>query len=169
VGPAWILIIEENPHLRSLLGWHLEQAKHWVHQSANIEHGKKLIYSYSPSLVILEAELRDGNTLEFCQWLQEQQNCLILMLSSRKTEADIVAGLKSGADDYLTKPFGMQEFMARVQALLRRRGKIIPPISLDYGDLIIDLVHRRVRLKGNIIDLTPQEFSLMYVLALAGG
>lgn len=169
MGPAWILIIEENPHLRSLLGWHLEQAKHWVHQSANIEHGKKLIYSYSPSLVILEAELRDGNTLEFCQWLQEQQNCLILMLSSRKTEADIVAGLKSGADDYLTKPFGMQEFMARVQALLRRRGKIIPPISLDYGDLIIDLVHRRVRLKGNIIDLTPQEFSLMYVLALAGG
>lgn len=93
------------------------------------------------------------------------------MLSSRQTEADIVTGLKSGADDYLTKPFGMQEFMARVEALLRRRRTMSenPPISLDYGDLIIDLVQRRVRLKGNLIDLTPQEFSLLYVLAQAGG
>ena len=93
------------------------------------------------------------------------------MLSSRKTEGDIVAGLRSGADDYLCKPFGMQEFTARVEALLRRRRTIscTPPISLDYGDLIIDLVHRRVILKGNLIDLTPQEFNLLYVLAQAEG
>ena len=65
----------------------------------------------------------------------------------------------------------MQEFMARVEALLRRRRNIScpPPISLDYGDLIIDLVHRRVILKGNLIDLTPQEFNLFYVLAQAEG
>lgn len=166
---ACILIVEGNSHLRSLLGWHLQQVEHWVHQSASILHAKELLYTSCPNLVILEAELPEGNSLEFCQWLWQQQQCMILMLSSRKTEADVVAGLKAGADDYLTKPFGMQEFMARVEALLRRRRTITPPISLDYGDLIIDLVHRRVRLKSNIIDLTPQEFSLLYVLAQAEG
>ena len=169
MGSTCILIVEGNSNLRSLLGWHLQQVGHWVHHSANIIHAKELLYTRCPNLVILEAELPEGNSLEFCQWLQKQQQCLILMLSSRKTEADIVAGLKAGADDYLTKPFGMQEFMARVEALLRRRRSITPPISLNYGDLIIDLVHRRVRLKGNLIDLTPQEFSLLYVLAQAGG
>ena len=171
MGDACILIVEGNVHLRSLLAWHLQQSKHLVHQSADVDHAKKLIYAHCPSLVILETDLPDGNSFEFCQWLQQQQQCLILMLSSRKTEADIVAGLKSGADDYITKPFGMQEFMARIEALLRRRRSIssTPPISLDYGDLIIDLVHRRVILKGNLIDLTPQEFNLFYVLAQAEG
>ncbi|ABG50112.1 two component transcriptional regulator, winged helix family [Trichodesmium erythraeum IMS101] len=171
MGDACILIVEGNVHLRSLLAWHLQQSKHLVHQSADVDHAKKLIYAHCPSLVILETDLPDGNSFEFCQWLQQQQQCLILMLSSRKTEADIVAGLKSGADDYITKPFGMQEFMARIEALLRRRRSIssTPPISLDYGDLIIDLVHRRVIFKGNLIDLTPQEFNLLYVLAQAEG
>ncbi|MDE5069522.1 MAG: response regulator transcription factor [Trichodesmium sp. St4_bin8_1] len=171
MGDACILIVEGNVHLRSLLAWHLQQSKHLVHQSADVDHAKKLIYAHCPSLVILETDLLDGNSFEFCQWLQQQQQCLILMLSSRKTEADIVAGLKSGADDYITKPFGMQEFMARIEALLRRRRSIssTPPISLDYGDLIIDLVHRRVIFKGNLIDLTPQEFNLLYVLAQAEG
>ena len=168
---ACILIVEGNPHLRSLLSWHLQQSKHSVHQSANVDHAKKLIYTHCPSLVILETDLPDADTLEFCQWLQQPQQCLILMLSSRTTEGDIVAGLRSGADDYLCKPFGIQEFMARIEALLRRRRTIscTPPISLDYGDLIIDLVHRRVILKGNLIDLTPQEFNLLYVLAQAEG
>ncbi|MDY7004453.1 MAG: response regulator transcription factor [Cyanobacteriota bacterium] len=171
MGAACILIVEENPRLRSLLGWHLQQTNHSVHQSANIHHAKKLIHTHCPNLVIMEADLPDGNSLEFCQWVQQHQQSLIFMLSSQTTEADIVAGLKSGADDYLAKPFGMQEFMARVEALLRRQRSIScsPPISLDYGDLIIDLVHRRVSLKGNSIDLTPQEFSLLYVLAQSGG
>jgi two-component system, OmpR family, response regulator len=92
-----------------------------------------------------------------------------LMLSARNTEADIVEGLRAGADDYLTKPFGMQEFLARVEALTRRRATMPPPAALECGDLKIDLVHRRVRFKGNLIELTPQEFSLLYVLAQAGG
>jgi two-component system OmpR family response regulator len=91
------------------------------------------------------------------------------MLSARNTESDIVAGLRAGADDYLTKPFGMQEFLARVEALIRRTRTITAPASLDYGDLKIDLIQRRVRLKNELIDLTPQEFSLLYVLAQAGG
>ena len=94
---------------------------------------------------------------------------MILMLSACNAEPDIVERLRSGADDYLTKPFGMQEFLARVEALIRRRRSSAPPAHLDFGDLKIDLVHRRVRFKGELIELTPQEFSLLYVLAQASG
>jgi two-component system, OmpR family, response regulator len=169
VGSASISIVEGNPHLRSLLGWHLQQVGHWVHQSADINHAKEVFYSHQPSLVILDAELSDGEGLEFCRWLQQQQQSLILLLSARNSEGDIVEGLKSGADDYLTKPFGMQEFMARVEALMRRNRTAVPPALLECGLLKIDLVQRRVRLHEEHIELTPQEFSLLYVLAQAGG
>jgi two-component system OmpR family response regulator len=169
VGAFCIQIVEGNPHLRSLLGWHLQQAGHVVHQSADIHQAREVFLHRQPTLVILDAELPDGDGLEFCRWLQQQQQALILMLSARNTEADIVEGLRAGADDYLTKPFGMQEFLARVEALTRRSKTTTPPALLDYGDLKIDLVHRRVRFKGELVDLTPQEFSLLYVLAQAGG
>lgn len=128
-----------------------------------------MFYSRQPTLVILDSDLPDGDGVEFCRWLQQQRYSLILMLSARNTESDIVTGLKAGADDYLTKPFGMQEFLARVEALIRRIRVTSAPASLDYGDLKIDLVQRRVRFKEEFIDLTPQEFSLLYVLAQAGG
>jgi two-component system OmpR family response regulator len=164
-----IQIVEGNPHLRSLLGWHLQQVGHWVHQSVDLLQAREIFLARQPSLVILDSELPEGNGLEFCYWLQQQRQVMILMLSSRSTESDIVAGLRAGADDYLTKPFGMQEFLARVEALARRNRSIVAPASLDYGDLKIDLVQRRVRLKETYIDLTPQEFSLLYVLAQSGG
>ncbi len=163
-----IQIVEGNPHLRSLLGWHLQQAGSTVYQSADIRQGMDVFQHRQPNLVILDSELPDGDGVEFCRWLRQQQS-LILMLSARNTEADIVEGLRAGADDYLTKPFGMQEFLARVEALTRRRIAMPPPISLDCGDLKIDLVHRRVRFRKELIDLTPQEFSLLYVLAQAEG
>jgi two-component system, OmpR family, response regulator len=169
VGSVCIQIIEGNPHLRSLLGWHLGQAGYWVIQSATLHQARDTFYHRQPTLVIIDSDLPDGDGVEFCRWLQQQRQSLILMLSARNTEGDIVTGLKAGADDYLTKPFGMQEFMARVDALIRRVRVRAAPISLEYGDLKIDLVQRRVRLKEDFIDLTPQEFSLLYVLAQAEG
>lgn len=164
-----ILIVEGNPHLRSLLGWHLQQAGYVVYQAADIRHGREVVYNRQPTLAIVDSDQTDGDGVEFCRWLYQQQQPMILILSARTTEADIVGGLKAGADDYLKKPFGMQEFLARVEALLRRHRQITPPVALDYGDLQIDLVHRRVRFQGDIIELTPQEFSLLYVLAQADG
>lgn len=169
MGSVCIQIIEGNPHLRSLLGWHLGQAGYWVIQSATLHQARDTFYHRQPTLVIIDSDLPDGDGVEFCRWLQQQRQSLILMLSARNTEGDIVTGLKAGADDYLTKPFGMQEFMARVAALIRRVRVRAAPMSLEYGDLKIDLVQRRVRFKEEFIDLTPQEFSLLYVLAQAEG
>ena len=169
MGSTLILIIEGNPHLRSLLGWHLQQAGYIVKQSANLQQGRNAFYQYQPTLVIIDSDLPDGDGVEMCYWLCEQPKPLILMLSARNAEKDVVAGLKAGADDYLTKPFGMQEFLARIEALMRRMRVNSAPLYLDYQDLKIDLVQRRVQLQGNFIELTPQEFSLLYVLAQSEG
>ncbi len=169
MGAISVQIVEGNPHLRSLLGWHLQQAGYSVHQSADIHQAREVFQNHQPSLVILNSDLPGGDGLEFCRWLQQQQQSMILMLSARNTETDIVEGLKAGADDYLTKPFGMQEFQARVEALTRRTRSVVAPLQLEYGELTIDLVQRRVRFRGELIDLTPQEFSLLYVLSQASG
>ena len=164
-----IQIIESNPHLRSLLSWHLQQAGYSVFQSAESLSARQVYMVREPTLVILDRGISGDRGLELCQWIFERQKSLVLMLSPRDGEMDIVEGLSAGADDYLTKPFGMQEFMARVEALVRRQKKLTPPAHLEYGDLNIDLVQRRVCLKGEAIDLTPQEFSLLYALAQVGG
>jgi two-component system, OmpR family, response regulator len=169
VGSLATQIIEGNPHLRSLLSWNLQQAGYWVHASADLQQARDGFLTHRPTLIVLDTEFPVGDSLEFCRWLIQQQHPLVLMLSARKSEADVVRGLKAGADDYLAKPFGMQEFLARVEALARRCRPAAPPVSLDYGALNIDLVHRRVRSHGSLIDLTPQEFSLLYVLAQACG
>ncbi|MBE9191377.1 response regulator transcription factor [Gloeocapsopsis crepidinum LEGE 06123] len=169
MGSVCIEIVEGNPHLRSLLSWHLQQVGYRVHQAASLYQAQEVFLVRQPTLVILDAELKDSESMEFCRWLQRQQQPLILMLSTRNSEADVVAGLKAGADDYLAKPFGMQEFLARVEALIRRKRTPVAPAYLDYGALQIDLVQRRVCFHGEFIDLTPQEFSLLYVLAQAGG
>ncbi len=169
MGSVCIEIVEGNSHLRSLLGWHLQQLDYRVLQAASIYQAREIFLGHQPTLVILDADLSDGDSVEFCRWLHRQQQPLILMLSARTNEADVVAGLRAGADDYLSKPFGMQEFLARVEALVRRQRTPVAPAYLDYGALQIDLVQRRVRFQGEFIDLTPQEFSLLYVLAQAGG
>ncbi|WP_044258727.1 response regulator transcription factor, partial [Richelia intracellularis] len=149
-----IQIIEGNPHLRSLLGWHLQQLDYRVYQAASIYQGREVFLNHQPTLIILDADLSDGDGLEFCHWLSNQQQPLILMLSIQNSEADIVKGLNAGADDYLSKPFGMQEFLARVRVLTRRKRTTAAPVYLDYGSLQIDLIQRRVRFQGKFIDLT---------------
>ncbi|MBE9108326.1 response regulator transcription factor [Nodosilinea sp. LEGE 07298] len=169
MGSVSVQIIEGNPHLRSLLGWHLQQAGYRVFQSSDIVRTRDVFQNRQPDLVILDSQLPDGDGVELCRWLHSQGQPLIMILSACNTETDIVTGLRAGADDYLTKPFGMQEFLARVEALTRRVRLMSAPASLTYGDLNIDLVQRRVNFRGDYIDLTPQEFSLLYVLTQAAG
>ncbi|MGF1478740.1 MAG: response regulator transcription factor [Cyanophyceae cyanobacterium] len=164
-----IAIVEGNPHLRSLLAWHLQQSEYRVQQFSCIGQTRKVFLRHQPTLAVIDSDLPDGDGVELCRWLYQQNQTLILLLSARNNEKEVVRGLKSGADDYLTKPFGMQEFLARVEALVRRIRVTSAPLYLDYGPLKIDLVQRRVQYKGSYIELTPQEFSLLYVLAQAQG
>jgi len=168
VNSSCIQIVEGNPQLRSLLGWHLQQSGYQVCQSPSLRHGRDLFLKRHPHLVVLDSDMPDGDGTEMCQWLQ-QYPCMVVMLSARINESDIVSGLRTGADDYICKPFGMQEFLARIDAVLRRCKTVAPPAYLDYGDIEIDLVQRRVKVRDELVELTPQEFSLLYVLAQAGG
>jgi len=167
--PISILIVESNPNLGALLGWHLQQVGYLVYQSTNIQEAKIAFQQYQPSLTIVDMDLPDCDGMELCAWLYKQKRTIIFLISVRDSEINIVNGLKAGGDDYLTKPFGIQEFMARVEVLTRRIKCSTPLAYLDYGHLKIDLVQRQVRLKGSMIDLTPQEFILLYVLAKAEG
>ena len=100
MGLVAIEIVEGNPHLRSLLSWHLQQVGYRMYQAANLTQGREIFLTQQPTLVILDSDLPDGNGVEFCRWLQLQQQPLVLMLSARNTEIDIVTGLQAGADDY---------------------------------------------------------------------
>ena len=165
-----IHIVEGNHNLRSLLAWHLQQAGYRVQQSPTLKHAHQLCARGSSALVIVDSDLPDGEGIEFCKWLYPQGNSLVLMLSARIREIDVVTSLQAGVDDYLKKPFGMPEFLARVTALLRRnRISTAIPTDLICGDLRIDLVRRRIFIRDISIDLSPQEFSLIYVLAQANG
>ncbi|MGB3571906.1 MAG: response regulator transcription factor [Phormidesmis sp.] len=164
-----IQVVESNVNLRSLLSWNLQQAGYRVSQCADMLSARDSFQSQQPGLVVLEAEFAGGQGIQLCHWLRNQGYPLILMLSARTSEKEVVAGLQAGADDYLKKPFGIQEFLARVESLTRRSRHSSTPLSIDYGDLHIDLVQRRVRYREDFVDLTPQEFSLLYILAQAEG
>ncbi|NEO87739.1 MAG: response regulator transcription factor [Spirulina sp. SIO3F2] len=169
MAPVQVLIIEGNQNLRSLLGWHLQQVGHQIQQAATLQQAWNHLLRGQPNLVVMDPDLKDGNGLELCQWLYNQRQSLILVISAKDTAQDVVSTLRLGADDYLRKPFGMQEFLARAEALLRRCRSSTIPLSLQYGTLAIDLVQRRVNYEGRYIDLTPQEFSLLYVLVQSEG
>ena len=163
VGSVCIEIIEGNPHLRSLLGWHLQQLDYRVFQAASIYQAREAFLTHQPTLVVLDADLPDGDGIEFCRWLNRQQQPLILMLSARNSEADIVTGLKAGADDYLSKPFSMRELVARCRALLRRQRLITtsePPV-LNYKEITLYPQECRVLVRKEEVNLSPKEFRLL--------
>ncbi len=164
-----ILLLEENPHLCSLLAWHLQQLGHHVLTAADVVTAKGLLSHQSIHLVVLDTDFSTTAGLNFCTWIYQQFDLLILILSSQASESDIVAGLEAGADDYITKPLSMRMLSSRVQTLARRLHRSVPPTYLQYDDLRIDLVQRRVTVANQAIELTPQEFSLLFVLVQAQG
>jgi two-component system OmpR family response regulator len=140
-----------------------------VQTAESVRQTKAALQQQQIQLLILDADLSNRAGLQLCQWVYQHFEVMILLLSTRNSESDIVAGLQAGADDYLAKPLSMQVLQARIDALSRRLGRTVPPSYLHYGDLKIDLVQRRVTVADQGVDLTPQEFSLLFVLAQAGG
>lgn len=161
-----ILVVEDEQKLATLLRRVLSEERHTVDVANDGESGLDLAESDTYDLVILDVMLPGMDGVEVCRQMRSDNVATpVLMLTARGSVEDRVAGLKSGADDYLVKPFAMAELQARVDALLRRRNHgFDSSTELRVGDLELDLVRHEVRRGGRIIELTAKEFALLEYL-----
>jgi DNA-binding response OmpR family regulator len=161
-----ILVVEDEQKLATLLRRVLSEERHTVDVANDGTSGLDLAESDTYDLVILDVMLPGVDGVEVCRQMRSDGvQTPVLMLTARGSVDDKVAGLKSGADDYLVKPFAMAELQARVDALLRRRNQgFDASTELKAGDLELDLVRHEVRRGGRIIELTAKEFALLEYL-----
>ncbi len=165
-----VLVIEDDPNIIDLIGIHLLDLDCEVHKEMNGKSGYEKALNQSFDLIVLDLMLPEMDGLAICQKLRALEVYTpILMLTAKSEEFDKVLGLESGADDYLTKPFGVREFIARVKAILRRQDQnkqLEEKISqFKLGNLEIDTEMRKVSLEGKRITLTPKEFDLLVLFA----
>ena len=161
-----ILIVEDDVNLLEALKYNVRKEGYVALGVADGAEAVELARKEKPDLVLLDVMLPTMSGFEVCRILRKEMAVPILMLTARDDEVDKVAGLDLGADDYMTKPFGMRELMARVRALLRRADIRTPrPARLGFGQVEIDTGRHIVTKAGKAIDLTPKEFDLLVFLA----
>jgi DNA-binding response OmpR family regulator len=161
-----ILIVEDERKMAALLRRVLLEERHTVDLAHDGLSGLDLALSDTYDAIVLDLMLPGMDGIEICRGVRAQHMTTpILMLTARGTVADRVKGLKTGADDYLVKPFAMEEFLARIEALLRRRERAFEEMTeLRVGELTLDLVKREARRAGRVIELTSKEFALLEFL-----
>jgi len=173
-----ILVVEDEPAIRDLLRLHLGLARFDVREEANGRRALDTARAERFDLIILDVMLPGLDGVTLCRALRLEgasSDVPILMLTARDAESDKVVGLESGADDYVAKPFGIRELLARVEALLRRHKRAggesarPTPAVIAAGELAIDVEKRHVTLRGEAVDLTRQEFDLLALLAARPG
>jgi two-component system alkaline phosphatase synthesis response regulator PhoP len=171
-----VLIIEGDFNIIRLLEIHLRDLNCEVVYATNGRDGLSMAMQQSFDLVILDIVIPVINGMEVCRRIRQQgQTTPILILSAKSEEIDKVMGLESGADDYMTKPFGIREFIARVNVIFRRKENALThpqentDPSIQLGDLEIDIEMRKVSLRGTRVDLSPKEFELLTLLATRPG
>jgi len=158
-----VLVAEDNRDLAYGLRNNLEIEGYEVHVAEDGRSALELVGTTAPDLIVLDIMLPHINGFQVLRTLREEMcDTPVLILTARGEEVDKVRGLKLGADDYLTKPFGVLEFLARVEALLRRTGRRAATDAI--GDLVIDRETRVVTRNGNPVDLAPKEYDLLIAL-----
>lgn len=158
-----ILVVDDDPPIRNLVHRFLNQ-KYQVDSAADGETALALFEEFKPMLVVLDWNLQDTTGYHLCQEMQRRTNVFVVMLSSRTDEADKIKVLSAGADDYICKPFGLQELAMRIQVVLRRM-RIVTPSRIVFDRFAIDSVRREATLNDKIIKLTALEFKILYFLA----
>lgn len=168
---ATIIIIEDEKNICSFIETALAPKGYHTACAYNGTDGLRLIESLNPDLVLLDLGLPDMDGLELIQEVRNSSSLPIIVISARTLERSKVAALDLGADDYLTKPFGTAELLARIRAALRRSQKnTASPVSkYEVGDLLIDFERRLVKVKGQEIHLTQIEYKLVSLLAKNAG
>ena len=180
-SPARVLVVEDEPHIRELVCLHLGLEGYACVGVGDGQEALSRAEADRCDLMVLDVKLPGLDGLSLCRAIRNgrtNHDVPILMLTARREEADKVVGLESGADDYLTKPFGVRELVARARALLRRprvtadaaaAGTLPPPIAtlptVRVHGVEIDPARRRVRVEGREVELTDQEFRLLHLLA----
>jgi DNA-binding response OmpR family regulator len=160
-----ILIVEDDRNIATVVAKNLEAAGYsceTVHDGSEV---LEVFERLEPELIVLDIMLPGIDGLELTRRIRRESNVPILVLTARATESDKVLGLEIGADDYLTKPFGTQELVARVRALLRRTTQLAEAEILERGELTVDPQRREVRKANELIEITSLEFDLLYFLA----
>jgi DNA-binding response OmpR family regulator len=157
-----ILVVDDEPDIRGLVRDLLERSGHAVVEAPDGREGVRLFHAEQPDLVILDVSMPGFDGWQTLERIRELSAVPVLMLTARAQEMDKVRGLRAGADDYITKPFGRQELLARVEAHLRRRPETGQADALYADELVtIDFTQRSVAVRGAEVPLTPLEFKLL--------
>ncbi|MDJ0923913.1 MAG: response regulator transcription factor [Acidimicrobiia bacterium] len=162
---ASIVIIEDEQRIRELVARFLADRGHDVESTATAMEGLQAVVRVSPELVILDMGLPDLDGSELLKMIRAVSEVPIIVATARSEDRDVIRTLDSGADDYLVKPFSVDQLEARVRAVLRRAGAEGRPGPLKVGDLVVDVAAREARLGGEPLDLSPKEFDLLRFLA----
>ena len=181
---AKILVVDDDPTMLKILDSILEDAGYQIELAGNAIEALRHLDNEGPDLIITDIRMPHMDGFEFCQVLRRMTEAPIMLLSGiDKTEADKVRGLKLGADEYMTKPFGVEELVARVDVLLRRRAETdkpaesravattMPEAEKPYTDSVlkVDSSRHEVFVRGTLVDLPPTQFNLLHMLVRSAG
>jgi DNA-binding response OmpR family regulator len=160
---ARILVVDDDEDLRALLQILLERAGYDVTVAADGREGLRQAYALRPDLIVLDLAMPHLSGWDALDRIRDLSEVPVLLLTAAVGEAEKVRGLRAGADDYVTKPFGRQELLARIEVLLRRsrRREEDAPEVIDDGFARVDITNRRVEVRGEEVALTPLEYKLM--------
>jgi len=166
-----ILVVDDHASVRTLIKEYLSEHGYRVVSAGDGREALVAVQVERPDLILLDVMMPHLDGFEFMRVLRRGHQIPVIMLTARLAESDKVAGLELGADDYVTKPFGMQELVARIRAVLRRSASSAGPLGdvLQVGDLVLHRATREVSVGGRPVMLTPSEFALLSALMAAPG
>lgn len=170
-----VLIVDDEKNIVDIIAFNLKKEGFQVIKAGDGEEGLKKTFEQQPDIILLDIMMPKMDGYETCKKIREKLQTPIIMLTARAEEVDKVLGLELGADDYVTKPFGIRELVARVKANLRRlealekRSTAVIGNQQQYGRIVINLDRYEVQKDGTVIDLTYREFELLKFLAQQKG
>jgi two-component system KDP operon response regulator KdpE len=166
---ARVLVVDDEPAIRFFLRASLSAHGYTVFEAENGQKVPSAVLATRPDLILLDLGLPDIDGVDVTRLLREWSSIPIIVISVREQEADKIAALDAGADDFVTKPFGIGELLARMRVALRRAGSPGTEPVFSTGDLTVDTVRREVRIAGQLVLLTPTEYDLLRALVRNAG
>lgn len=160
-----LLIVEDEEAIRDMLRFSLQSTGYRLLDAEHVEQAMRILSVQTPDLIILDWMLPDKSGIEFLKWIREQElfrHIPVIMLTAKAEEENKIKGLLAGADDYITKPFSVNELLARIKTVLRRGIIISPDNQIKINHLVLDLVKHSLSINGQLIKLMPTEYKMLH-------